>query len=440
MAELNIGYNGSENFAPDRRYGFLPAGSIGWVVSEEPFMKSIKETINYLKLRVSYGVVGNDKYSSSRFMYLPDSYVLGGDGYNFGTNVGSNQPGAYESTKSNPYVSWEKAYKQNYGVDLTFFNERLRVSADLFKEHREDILVKSETTPGILGATLPVVNMGIINSHGYELSFKWNDAINSNLKYWVNANMSYAQNKIIEKGEVKPNEDYMWQTGRPVGSHIIRKFWGFYDETANERYKAEYGHDIAEHAGGLLPGDVVYVDLNNDGVIDSDDVTKLGYTDVPEYVTGLSFGLSFKRFDFSAQFTGAFNATRLLQETFREPMGDTNTKGLLLYQYEQRWTPETASTATLPRATLAHKTNNYKDSDLFLVNSNYVRLKNLEIGYNLDSQRLKGLGISRLRIYANGYNLFTFSDFKLGDPESRTSSRPSYPLTRVYNVGLKVAF
>lgn len=440
MAELNIGYNGSENFAPERRYGFLPAGSVGWVVSEEAFMSSIKEAINYLKLRASYGVVGNDKYYDERFMYLPDKYELAGDGYNFGTNVGSNKPGAKESTKSNPFVSWETAFKQNYGVDLAFFQERLRVSADVFYEHRKDILVQSETTPGILGATLPVVNLGVVDNHGYELSFKWNDEINKDFKYWVNANMSFARNKIIEKAEVKPNEDYMWQTGRPIGSHIIRKFWGFYDETANERYKAEYDQDIAEHAGGLLPGDVVYVDLNKDGVIDSDDVTKLGFTDVPEYVAGFSLGFSYKKFDLSAQFSGGFNASRLLEETFREPMGDTYTKGLLLYQYDQRWTPETASTATLPRATLSHRANNYKSSDLFLVNTNYVRLKNLEVGYNLDSQRLKDFGVSSLRIYANGYNLFTFSDFKLGDPESRTSSRPSYPLTRVYNVGLKVAF
>ncbi|WP_461641989.1 SusC/RagA family TonB-linked outer membrane protein [Labilibaculum euxinus] len=444
MAEFNVGYNGSENFARAKRYGFFPAGSLAWVVSEENFMKEFKNVINYMKLRGSYGVVGNDKYyvgnTQQRFMYIPDSYVLGGSGYNFGTNVGSNQPGAYESSKSNKDVTWEKAYKQNYGIDLAFLKERFKVSVDVFSEHREDILVKSETTPNIVGVSLPVINMGVVDSHGYEIALKWSDEIGENFKYWVNTNLSFAKNKIIEKGEVKPNEDYMWQTGRPVGSNIIRKFWGFYDETANDRYKAQYGQDIAVHAGGLEPGDVVYVDLNRDGTIDSDDVTKAGYTNNPEYVAGMNLGFSWKNLDFSMQWTGAWNTSRLLQETFRNPMGDTNTKGLLSYQYKQRWTPETASTAKLPRATLAHKTNNYQSSDLFLVDASYLRLKNIEIGYKLNLPVFQRAGIDNCRLYLSGYNLLTFSKFKLGDPESKTSSRPAYPLTRVINLGLKLAF
>ncbi len=444
MAEFNLGYNGSENFASGKRYGFFPAGSLGWIVSEESFMENIKGVVNYLKLRASYGVVGNDKFYKDghprRFLYLPDAYVIGGSGYNFGTNVGSDQPGAYESAKSNPLVTWEKAHKQNYGVDLAFLRERLKISVDIFKEHREDILWNSQTVPDVVGISLPVLNLGIVDNHGYEVSVKWNDKVNSDFSYWINGNLSFARNKIIEKGEAKPNEDYMWQTGRPIGSFIIRKFWGFYDETANERYKAQYGTDIAEHAGGLEPGDCVYVDLNKDGVIDSDDVTKSGYTDIPEYILGISPGFKWKNLDFSMQWTGGFNVSRLLQETFRVPMGDTNTKGLLLYQYEQRWTPETASSAKLPRATLAHKTNNYASSDLFLVNSNYLRLKNIEIGYNLKFPFLKSVGVDNCRIYMNGYNLLTFSKFELGDPESRTSDRPAYPLTRVYNIGMKVSF
>ncbi len=440
MAEFNVGYNGSENFAPGKRYGFFPAGSVGWVVSDENFMLGVKNIVNYMKLRASYGVVGNDKFGNQRFLYIPDSYVLGGSGYNFGTNVGSNKPGAYESGKSNPVVTWEKAYKQNYGIDLAFIKEHLKVSFDYFKEHREDILLQSETVPGIVGISLPVINLGVVDNHGFELSLKWNEKVSEKFRYWINGNFSFARNKVIEKGEVEPNEEYMWETGRPLGSYIIRKFWGFYDDKANERYKEQYGMDIAEHAGGLEPGDVVYVDLNKDGIIDSDDVTKSGYTDVPEYVIGSNLGFAWKNIDFSMQWTGAFNTTRLLQETFREPLGDTNSKGLLLYQYEQRWTPETASTAKLPRATLAHKTNNYKSSDLFLVNANYMRLKNIEIGYNLNIPLFKRVGVDKFRVYANGYNLLTFSKFKLGDPESRTSDRPQYPNTRVFNLGLKVGF
>jgi TonB-linked SusC/RagA family outer membrane protein len=440
MAEFNAGYNGSENFAPGKRYGFFPAGSLGWVASEEPFWEPFKDVVNYVKLRASYGVVGNDKYGDSRFLYLPDSYVLGGDGYNFGTNVGSNQPGAYEAAKSNPDVTWEKAYKQNYGIDFAFIKERLKLSVDVFKEHRKNILVQSETIPAIVGATLPVINLGVVDNHGYEFTLEWNEKVNDHFRYWAKGNFSFARNKIVEKGEVPPNEDYMWETGRPIGSNIINKFWGFYDETANERYKAQYGQDIAEHAGGLEPGDVVYIDLNKDGVINNDDVTKLGYTNTPEYVAGANVGFSWKNLDFSMQWTGAWHTSRLLEESFREPMGDTNTKGLLLYQYEERWTPETASSAKLPRATLAHKTNNYKSSDLFLVNASYLRLKNIEVGYNIKLPLFERAGVDNCRVYVSGYNLLTFTGFKYGDPESRTSSRPQYPLTRVFNLGLKVGF
>ncbi|MCD7937928.1 MAG: TonB-dependent receptor [Tannerellaceae bacterium] len=444
MAEFNIGYNGSENFAPGKRYGIFPAGSVGWVVSEESFMQDIKYYLNYLKVRASFGVVGNDKYYVSniqqRFLYIPDSYVLNSGGYNFGTNNGSNQSGAYESAKSNQDVTWEKAYKQNYGIDMAFFQERLKVTADYFREHRVDILVKPLTYPGILGMSMPVVNMGIVDSQGYELSLRWDDKLRNGFRYWVAGNLSYAKNEVKESGEVPPNEEYMWQKGNPVGSYFVRKFWGFYDETADARYEAEFGQPIAEHAGGLEYGDCVYVDLNGDGVIDSDDIMKLGYTNVPQYIAGLNLGFEWKGFDLSMQWTGGWNVSRLLQETFREPMGDTHQKGLLLYQVEERWTPETAATAKLPRATIEHKTNNYANSDLFLVNSNYLRLKNIEIGYNFRIKPFKKAGIENCRLYLNGYNLLTISKFKLGDPESRTSDRPEYPLTRVFNVGLKLGF
>jgi TonB-linked SusC/RagA family outer membrane protein len=440
LAEFNVGYNGSENFAPGRRYGFFPAGSVGWVVSEEKFMGGIKNIVNYFKLRASYGIVGNDKQGSRRFLYIPSSYIIGGDSYNFGTNTSTDQPGAYEGAKTNPLVTWEKAYKQNYGVDLGFLKDRLLIYLDVFREHREDILITNNTSPGFLGMTLPVVNMGVVDSHGYEVALKWNDKIRNDFRYWINFNLSNARNKIIEMAEVTPNEEYMRRTGHPVDTRFIRKFWGFYDETANERYKAQYGHDIAEHAGGLLPGDVVYVDLNNDGVINADDVCAQGYTNNPEYVSGLTLGFSWKNFDFSMQWLGAWNVSRLLDEGFKDPMGDTQLKGLLLQLYEERWTPETASTATRPRASISHKTNNLAASDLYLVDASYLRLKNLEIAYTLRHEFLKRANIANCRVFANGYNLLTFSDFVLGDPESRTTDRPAYPLTKVFNIGLKFEF
>ncbi|MBD3591067.1 TonB-dependent receptor [Bacteroides sp. GM023] len=447
MAEFNAGYNGSENFAPGNRYGFFPAGSVGWVVSEEPFFAPLKKTLNYLKVRASVGMVGNDKMGSTRFLYLPGSYGYGSGsnqnthGYYFGQNVNAIKPGAYEATSSNPDATWETSVKQNYGIDLTILNERLSISADYFVENRKDILVEPDYLPSILGMTLPVVNVGKAKNEGVELQLKWNDNLNKEFRYWANFNLSYATNKIVYMNEVAQDEPWMYKTGRRIGSRSMYKFWGFYDETADIRHQEEFGRAIADHGITLSPGDAVYVDLNGDGKINGNDYTRnIGFTDVPEYTAGLNVGFSWKNFDFSMQWTGAWNVDRMLSE-FRQPLGDTQQKGLLLYQYENTWrSSEDTFTAKFPRITESHSKNNYAGSDLYLINASYLRLKNVEIGYNFDFSFMKKLKLSNCRLYVNGYNLLTFTGYDWGDPENRQSDRPNYPLTRVFNIGLKLGF
>ncbi len=440
MAEFNVGYNGSENFHPDRRYGFFPAGSVGWVVSEEPFFQEIKDVMGYLKLRASVGVVGNDKYNDDRFLYKPDAYVLDG-GYFFGTNISSKKPGAHEASKSNLYVTWEKATKQNYGIDMNFLKDRLSFSLDYFYERRKDILRKPDFTPAILGVTLPIINVGETENKGFEVQVKWNDSLNNGLRYWVNGNLSFARNKILFMNEVAQNESWMYATGRPIDSRFMYKFWGFYDETADARYQAQYGIPIANHGIQLLPGDCVYVDLNGDGQINGDDKTRnLGYTNAPEYIAGLNMGFTWKNFDFSMQWTGGWNVDRMLSE-FSQPLGDTQNKGLLKYQYETTWRSSADTyTAKYPRISKAHAANNYAGSDLYLIDASYLRLKSIEVGYNFNMGFMKKIKMTDCRLYMNAYNLLTFTGFKWGDPESRQSDRPNYPLTRVINVGLKVGF
>lgn len=442
MAELNAGYNGSENFHPDNRYGFFPAGSLGWVVSEEPFFASLKKAVNYLKLRASVGMVGNDKGNGQRFLYIPDKYEYKGDGgYFFGQNVNNKKPGAYEATKSNKDARWETAVKQNYGLDATFLQERLNLSVDYFMEKRKDILVIPDYLPGILGMTLPVVNVGKTENKGFEVQLKWTETLKNDFRYWANANVSFARNKIIYKNEVRQNESWMYETGRKIGSRSMYKFWGFYDETADMRYQEEFGRSIADHGITLAPGDCVYMDLNGDGKLDGNDATReMGYTDIPEYTAGLNAGFSWKNFDFSMQWTGGWNVDRMLSE-FRRPLGDTNNKSLLLYQYENTWRSSAdAYTAKFPRASSLHATNNYAGTDLYLINSSYLRLKSIEIGYSFNFPFMKKMKMNDCRLYMNGYNLLTFTGFKWGDPESRQSDRPNYPLTRVFNIGLKLGF
>ena len=216
MAEFNVGYNGSENFAPGKRYGLFPAGSIGWIVSEESFFKPLKKVINYFKVRASVGMVGNDNNGNNRFLYLPDAYILNDDGYFFGTNAGNKKPGAYEASKSNADVTWEKSVKQNYGIDFSILNEKLNISLDYFKENRRDILSSPDYMPGILGMVLPIMNVGKTENKGYEFQLKWNDKIGDDFRYWANFNLSFARNKIVYKNEIEKNEDWLYETGRTM--------------------------------------------------------------------------------------------------------------------------------------------------------------------------------------------------------------------------------
>lgn len=448
LAEFNVGYNGSENFNPENRYGFFPAGSIGWIVSEEPFFAPIKKVVNYFKVRATLGMVGNDNYAGQRFLYLPGSYGYGqnndhnGPGGFFGQNIGNAKPGAWEATQSNPYAKWETAVKQNYGLDFNILNDHLSVSADYFIEKRRDILRTPDYLPGILGMTLPAINVNKVENKGFELQAKWNDRIGTDFRYWANFNISFARNKIVFMNEVEQNEPWMYQTGRRINSRSMYKFWGFYDETADLRYQEEFGIPISDHGITLQPGDAVYVDLNKDGKLDGNDATRdIGFTDLPEYTAGLNLGFSWKNFDFSMQWTGAWNVDRMLSE-FRQPLGDTQNKGLLLYQYENTWrSSEDSYTAKFPRITATNRKNNFeKGSDLYLINASYLRLKNIEIGYNFDFPFMRKLKLNSCRMYVNGYNLLTFTAFDWGDPESRQSDRPNYPLTRVFNIGLKLGF
>lgn len=448
LAEFNVGYNGSENFNPENRYGFFPAGSIGWIVSEEPFFAPIKKVVNYFKVRATLGMVGNDNYAGQRFLYLPGSYGYGqnndhnGPGGFFGQNIGNAKPGAWEATQSNPYAKWETAVKQNYGLDFNILNDHLSVSADYFIEKRRDILRTPDYLPGILGMTLPAINVNKVENKGFEIQAKWNDRIGTDFRYWANFNISFARNKIVFMNEVEQNEPWMYQTGRRINSRSMYKFWGFYDETADLRYQEEFGIPISDHGITLQPGDAVYVDLNKDGKLDGNDATRdIGFTDLPEYTAGLNLGFSWKNFDFSMQWAGAWNVDRMLSE-FRQPLGDTQNKGLLLYQYENTWrSSEDSYTAKFPRITATNRKNNFeKGSDLYLINASYLRLKNIEIGYNFDFPFMRKLKLNSCRMYVNGYNLLTFTAFDWGDPESRQSDRPNYPLTRVFNIGLKLGF
>lgn len=455
MVDLNAGYNGSENFAPDKRFGFFPAVSAGWILSEEKFMKKQK-VIDFLKLRASYGIVGNDKMENARFLYMAGAWsgyntVAKGQGsWQFGKDGGTGLlPDAKENTMGNPDVTWEKVAKQNYGIDLKMFDSRLSLTADVFFEKRKDILSTRNTLPAITDINLPKINLGKVNNHGYELSLGWNDRAGK-VDYWLKANVSYAKNKIIYMDEVVPNEPYMAETGRSTGltyGYIFDRFLQKDDFDADGNLKKdENGRQILPQMalGTPRPGDALFKDLNGDGVINGDDKTRFGYAQRPDYVFGFLGGLKWKNFEFSMQWTAAMNASRILDGEYRNAFGSTNSRMLLKFLADERWTEENPN-SRFPRLTFMNKSHYLQTSDLWLMNGSYLRLKTAEISYTLPQKDfLKKVGIESVRFYCNGYNLLTlFSDLNDIDidPEGVTDGgNNNYPNIRIYNFGVNISF
>ncbi len=445
LLDLSIGYNGSENFAEGNRFGTFPAGSIGWILSEEKFMQSLKPYVSYLKLRASYGIVGNDILSdkSQRFLYLPDSYVLSTGSYNFGAITNNSLSGSKESKVGNPDLTWETSAKQNYGIDLHFFDSRLKTTFDYFIEHRKDILISRQINPGYLAISLPIVNMGKVDNKGYEVTVRWEDRVRD-FSYYIGTSWSYAKNKVIFKDEIPQPFEWMRETGRPVGQQFGYVTDGFFTEEDAARYEEVKGQEggIPNHGEGFTPkaGDVKYKDLNNDGKIDANDVSAIGYPTYPLLNGNLQAGFTWKGFDFSMTWAGAFKTSRLVSSIYRVPFGQMGNNSLLKYMIDDAWTPEKGNSAKAPAISLTgSKTNNYMDSDLWLRDASYVRLKNIELGYSFPQSLLQRIKISSLRLSVSGYNLLTFTDLDFCDPESNPNGR-AYPLIKVVNFGLKVGF
>lgn len=434
MMDFSVGYNGSENFHRDRRYEYFPSLSIGWVMTEESFLKD-NGIVNYLKLRASYGKVGKDNVDNvGRFLYIDDPYHFGGGYWFGGVSGGTWQSGAYEGGINDQMTSWETVYKQNLGVDMRFLDSRLSVYVDYFTEKREDILTKRKTFPQFTAFNPPVVNIGKRENKGVELSLGWKDQIND-FKYSISANASYFEHIVTFMDEI-PNDDNPWTlaTGHLKGQPFGYKFLGFYKEGMVNNN----GDAVCDVQGGIQPGDCVYADINKDGVIDPNDKIAIGKPNNPQLTAGLNMKFEYKNLSLSMGWVGATKVSRVLGPIYRIPLGQTGDRSLFQEQFDNRWTPETAETATLPR--VSNNTWNSEVSDLFIKDAGYIRLKNIRLGYNVKSQTLNGLGVKKLNVFVAGQNVLTFSKLGLLDPETYTQGDPTYPIMAVYNLGLNVTF
>jgi TonB-linked SusC/RagA family outer membrane protein len=433
LLDINMGYNGSEKFHRKQRYGLFPSASAGWVVSEENFFGD-SNVFSFIKLRASYGIVGADNIE--RFLYLPDSYAFGG-GYNFGgVSNGNWVDGAYEGSINNKDVTWETAHKQNYGIDMRMFDARFSLGVDVFKEKRDDILIRRNTYPIFVAYTPPAVNQGRVDNEGFEFNLKWSEKV-KNFRYTIGLLGSYAKNTVVYKDEV-PNPDNPWTlaTGHPLGQPFGYKFLGFYQEgMLNNQEK-----DAKISQPAIQEGDCVYADLNGDDVIDKNDKTAIGYPNYPAWSGGLNIDLEYKKWSFTMNWSGATHVSRVLEDVLTMPLGSTGDRSLMQNQFDNRWTPETAETATLPRATISGVAANSKASSLWIKDASYVRLRNIRLQYSIEGAWMDKIGMKSMKVYAIGYNLLTFDKLGVLDPEIRTQGKPTYPIMKMYSLGVNLSF
>ena len=450
MIDLSAGYNGSENFAPGKtRFGLFPSVSLGWVASEEKFIKKLG-WIDFLKLRASVGLVGNDKgTNNSRFMYMDGVWTDAG-AYYFGVNNTAGVPRYELGTPGNKGVTWETALKYNLGLDFDLLNYRLHFSGDIFKEHRTGILISPNTLPAIIATSVPNMNLGVVDNHGYEIELGWKDHV-GNFTYDINANVTFARNKIIFMDEVKPDYDYQAHTGGPTGRYSLYQFERLYQK--NDFYTDENGvqrlnPDLPQPTTTVYPGDAMYKDLNGDKVIDGRDMKVDGFPDHPEYVFGSNWKFGYKGFNLALNWVAATGVSRVWNMDYRIPFTNSGHRGLLSYFAENCWIPNDNGWApgredgTLPRFTKTNYPWNSMNSTLWTVDASYIRLKSASFGYTFSRNKFfDKLRISSVSLMFTGYNLLTFSKMTLQDPEAKADdSDGEYPLVKTYNIALSITF
>ena len=435
LMEVNAAYTGSEKFAPGKRFGFFPSFSVGWRLTEEPFMKKIKKKwLNNLKIRYSYGEVGSDK-GAPRFNYI-QLFDSGGNAQ-FGLDQSVNFGPKYtEGALAYPDATWETAVKQNLGIEMTLFHN-LRITLDLFDEKRDGILMARKTIAPWMGTDLPSVNIGKTKNHGLDLEAEWNGKIGKDFRYFAKFTFSTSENRIVFRDDPNKLDDYLKDAGKPIGyssKYLATGNFTSIDDIFNYTQTAI----SATNQNRLVPGDLVYIDYNADGVIDDKDVVPVKNLNYPLTTYGLTLGFSWKGLSLNALFyaaTGVYKAD-INTFLFDFPRGNIKAQPSTL----DRWTAEDADVTEVVRpAVHLDNTYNEKASTYNYSDYSYLRLKNLELSYQLPKRWTKAMRMSGCQVYVNGNNLFTISGVdSRRDPEN--GSADVYPIVKRYNIGVRLSF
>lgn len=432
LLDVNMGYNGSNRFAKGHRFQLFPSFSVGWIFTNEDFMGD-GSILNFGKLRGSYGQVGNDKLGA--FSYYYKTTYVNGQPYSFGDNHNPLITGLTEGRLDNENIRWETATKYNIGLETRWFDNKITFNADVFKEHRTDILTIPEKYVIASGVNaLAPENIGVVDNKGYELELGWQDKLGE-FSYFAKAIYSYARNEIKEMSEAVKPYDYMYRTGHSIGQFFgykFDKFFSSYEEIAAS--PQQFG------LSNLAPGDMKYVDINKDGIIDQNDETAIGSSTVPQTTYSFTAGFDYKGFDLSVLFQGATTSSVYMVSD----LGWDNSWGNYYEEHRNRWTPETALIASYPRFLQKSDGNhqNYFASDFWLRKGDYLRLKNIQVGYRVSQKLYKRTPINSIRLYASAFNLVTWDEVKRVDPESGPDRNNGYfyPQQRIINFGLNVNF
>ncbi len=449
LAEINAGYNGSENFPAEKRFGFFPAFSLGWAASEEDFFPK-NNIFTYAKLRASYGEVGNDKLGAARYLYRPSVFGLSGN-YLLGEDVAVGKPGTatgyVQQAIGNPVVSWERARKTNIGLETKFLKNKISLTVDGFYEYRDQILWKREDQTVLVQANLQPTNIGIVSNKGIEIELGFEDSY-KDFRYGIKGNFSYSKNKIEYKSEAPKPFPNLTQTGNSVGQYKGLIFDGFYNtmDEINDPSRPK----SAWEGTSLQPGDMKYKDIAGDpttggpdGIIDENDYTNIGHTPFPDITYGVNLNASYKSIEFSVLFQGVSNVSTYFDGSAAYPFYSGFRTAFTWHT--ERWTEErynNGDVISYPRLTTSASGtgHNYRMSTFWLQDASYLRVKNIELAYRFKKVNLGIIGFNSLRFFINANNLFTVTKMRYFDPEAPSGSGTFYPQMRVFNGGLSVQF
>lgn len=425
LAEVTLRYDGSMNFAPGHRWGLFPSLSAGWVISEEEFFAPLTDAVNFLKIKGSWGMMGNDNITAYQYLSI---YSFNKDkSYAFGTDPSYVQ-GVYETRTANPLVTWEKAKTWNVGFSAQFLQGKFGLDFDYFQSRRNDILItRNASVPTYSGLSLPAENLGKVKNHGFEIVASYRDRA-GDFEWGATGNVTYANNEVIYMDEATNTPQWQKATGHPIDGMIMYKALGIY-QTQEEI-------DATPHLSGTKPGDLQYQDTNGDKKITWDDAVRIDKSTTPKWIFGLTLNGSWKGIDLNVFFQGQADAQQLVMPGMN----------MATDFYEGRWmesnTPEQNAAAKWPRAFMkaaAVDNRNSQSSTWWLRDASFVRLKSMELGYTFPKNLTKHIGVEKLRIYANGNNLFTIDSMGIFDPEM-TAGIGGYPIQRTLTFGANVTF